>query len=147
MAINTQALQGQWNQLRGQVKEKWGQLTDDDLTVTGGNFDQLVGKIQQRTGEGREAIEKFFNELTSRSAGGVSQVAETAREYASQAGEYVQRAGDRFRQNYGQVGDAARAHYDEAEDLVRQNPGQSVAVAFGIGVVVGVVVGLAFRSR
>ena len=41
----------------------------------------------------------------------------------------------------------ARARYDEAEDMVRQNPGQSVAVAFGIGMVVGVVVGLAFRSR
>lgn len=40
MAINAQELQGQWNELRGKVKEKWGQLSDDDLTVQGGNFDQ-----------------------------------------------------------------------------------------------------------
>ena len=40
MAINAQQLQGQWNQLKGQVREKWGQLTDDDLQLTGGNVDQ-----------------------------------------------------------------------------------------------------------
>lgn len=147
MAINTQVLQGQWNQLRGQVKEKWGQLTDDDLAWQSGNADQLIGRIQQRTGEARDAIERFLNDLTSKSAGGVSQVAESAREYASHAGEYMQRAGDRFRQGYDQMGDMARARYDEAEDLVRHNPGQSVAVAFGVGMVVGVVVGLAFRAR
>ena len=66
MAINTQELQGQWNQLRGQVKQKWGQLTDDDLQIQGGNVDQMVGRIQQRTGEGREVIEKYLTELTSR---------------------------------------------------------------------------------
>ena len=66
MAINAQELQGQWNNLRGRVKERWGQLTDDDLQIQGGNVDQLVGRIQQRTGEGRESIEKFLNDLTAR---------------------------------------------------------------------------------
>ena len=42
MAINAQELQGQWNNLRGQVKQKWGQLTDDDLQIHQGNVDQLV---------------------------------------------------------------------------------------------------------
>ena len=53
MGINAQELQGQWNELRGKVKEKWGHLTDDDLEVQGGNFDQLIGRIQKKTGEGR----------------------------------------------------------------------------------------------
>jgi len=75
MAINAQELQGQWTKLRGQVKEKWGQLTDDDLQIHGGNVDQLVGKIQQRTGEGREAIEKFLGDLTSHGASAISQAA------------------------------------------------------------------------
>src|SRR6476469_9591944 len=66
MAINVQELQGQWNTLRGQVKERWGQLTDDDLQIQGGNVDQLVGRIQQRTGESRDAIEKYLTDLTSR---------------------------------------------------------------------------------
>ena len=58
--VNAQVLQGQWNQVRGELKKKWGQLTEDDLRFTNGNIDQLVGKIQQRTGEAREAIEQFL---------------------------------------------------------------------------------------
>lgn len=138
--INAQEIQGRWNQIRGQVKERWGQLTDEDLTIQGGNLDELIGRIQQRTGEAREAIEQFLGSLTSRSASGVAQVAERAREVASQAG-------DRLRAGYSQFGEAARERYERAEDLVRHRPGQSVAAAFGMGLLVGVVVGLAFRPR
>jgi uncharacterized protein YjbJ (UPF0337 family) len=145
--INAQEVQGKWNKIRGQVKEKWGQLTDDDLAIHGGNVDQLVGRIQQKTGEGREAIEKFLGELTSRGSAGVAQVAETAREYAQQAGSMVQGAGERMRESYGQVAEGARERFDQAQDLVRHNPAESVAVAFGVGLVVGLAFGLALRSR
>src|SRR3954467_757802 len=121
MAINAQELQGQWNTLRGRVKEKWGQLTEDDLQMQGGNVDQLVGRIQQRTGEGREAIEKFLGELTSRGSSTIAQATEAV-------GQYAQQAGDRLRETYGQVADRAgqvadqaRQRYEQAEDLVRQN--------------------------
>jgi len=140
MAINAQELQGQWNKLRGQVKEKWGQLTDDDLQIHGGNVDQLVGKIQQRTGEGREAIEKFLTDLTSHGASAISQSAGAVSNFASNAG-------DRFRDQYGNLSDQARERLDSAQDLVRHNPAQSVAAAFGVGLVAGLIVGLALRSR
>ncbi len=140
MAINAQELQGQWNQLKGKVREKWGQLSDDDLNVAGGNFDQVIGKIQQRTGEGREAIEKFLGTLTQQGGSAVSQVAEKAREFVSGGGE-------RFKENYGQATEFARERLEHAEDLVRQKPGQSVAAAFGLGLVVGLVVGVTLRSR
>jgi len=140
MALNTQEIQGQWNQLRGRVKERWGQLTDDDLQIHGGNVDQMVGKIQQRTGEGREAIERFLGELTSHSSAAVSQA-------ASAVGQYAQQAGERLRDQYGNLVEQAREGYDSAQQVVRQNPGQSVAAAFGIGVVTGLVIGLALRSR
>jgi uncharacterized protein YjbJ (UPF0337 family) len=140
MAINTQELQGQWNQIRGQVKQKWGQLTDDDLQIQGGNVDQMVGRIQQRTGEGREAIEKYLTELTSRGASTIAQATEAVSGLAHQAGE-------RLREGYSQVADRFPEGYDRAQDLVRHNPGQSVAAAFGVGIVAGLVVGLALRSR
>ncbi len=151
MAINAQELQGQWNKLKGQVKQHWGQLTDDDLQIHGGNIDQLVGKIQQRTGETRDAVESFLNELTARSSSMVAQAAESARGYAQQAGEsarnYAQQAGERFRDRYGDIADQARDRYDYAQDMVRHNPGQSVAAAFGVGLVAGLVIGLALRSK
>jgi uncharacterized protein YjbJ (UPF0337 family) len=52
------------NQTMGKVKEKWGKLTDDDLTVINGNKEQLVGKIQERCGIAKEAAEKQVDEFT-----------------------------------------------------------------------------------
>ena len=73
--VNTQELQGSVNRLKGQVKEKWGNLTDDDLQMQGANLDQVVGRIQQKTGETREAVEEFLDKLTSHGASAVSQAA------------------------------------------------------------------------
>jgi uncharacterized protein YjbJ (UPF0337 family) len=140
MAINAQELQGQWNRLRGQVRERWGQLTDDDLQIQGGNVDQLVGRIQQRTGETGEAVERFLNDLTARGSSAVAQASETFGHYAHQAGE-------RLRERYGDFADQARDRFDSARDVVRENPSQSLAAAFGIGLLAGLIVGLALRSR
>ena len=138
--VNTQELQGSWNRLKGQVKEKWGNLTDDDLQIQGGNMDQVVGKIQQKTGETREVVEEFLNTLTNRSASALSQAAEMA-------GQYAQRAGSQIRDKYQDVAEQVGEGYDQAEGMVRRNPTQSVAAAFGVGLALGVMVGLALRSR
>jgi len=138
--VNTQQLQGSWNRIRGQIKEKWGNLSDDDLQIHGGNIDQVVGRIQQKTGESREAIEKFLDELTTRGASAISQAAETA-------GQYVQQAGQQLRGQYQNVADQVGEGYEQGLRVVRHNPAQSVAAAFGVGLALGVLVGLAMRSR
>ena len=48
--MNWDVISGQWKQLKGKVKERWGKLTDDDLTAISGHRDQLEGKIQERYG-------------------------------------------------------------------------------------------------
>jgi uncharacterized protein YjbJ (UPF0337 family) len=57
---------GQWQQIKGKVKEKWGQLTDDDLTQISGNREQLEGKIRERYGHDearvREDVDAFYRE-------------------------------------------------------------------------------------
>jgi uncharacterized protein YjbJ (UPF0337 family) len=138
--VNTQILQGQWNQVRGQLKKKWGQLTDDDLKFANGNLDQLVGKIQHKTGEAREAIESFLDELTAQGGSAIAQAAESARQYAGYAGDQV-------REGYNRISDQLGRQYEASQDLVRENPARTVATAFGVGVLLGVVVGLALRSR
>ena len=49
---------GNWKQVKGKVKEQWGKLTDDDMTVIEGKRDQLVGKIQERYGYAKDQAEK-----------------------------------------------------------------------------------------
>lgn len=56
--MNWNQVEGQWNQLKGEVKAKWGKLTDDDLTTIGGKKDQLVGKLQQHYGLMKDEAEK-----------------------------------------------------------------------------------------
>jgi uncharacterized protein YjbJ (UPF0337 family) len=138
--VNTQVLQGQWNQVRGQLKKKWGQLTEDDLKFANGNLDQLVGRIQNKTGEAREAIESFLDEMTSQGASAVSQAAESVKNYAGLASDQV-------RDGYNRISDQLGRRYEASQDLIRENPARTVATAFGVGVVLGVVVGLALRSR
>ena len=61
--MNWDLIQGNWKQLTGQVKEKWGKLTDDDLTVIAGKRDQLAGVLQERYGLVREQAEKELDEF------------------------------------------------------------------------------------
>ena len=78
--------------LCGLARQRWSQLTEDDLGVLEGNIEQLIGRIQQKTGEGREAIEKFFSEMTSRGSSAVAHAAEAAGQYAHQVGDRHPRA-------------------------------------------------------
>jgi len=54
---------GNWKQFTGKVKEKWGKLTDNDLTTISGKRDQLVGKLQERYGYEKEQVEKELDEF------------------------------------------------------------------------------------
>ncbi|BCA41704.1 uncharacterized UPF0337 family protein [Kluyvera ascorbata ATCC 33433] len=56
--MNKDEVGGNWKQVKGKVKEQWGKLTDDDMTVIEGKRDQLVGKIQERYGYAKDQAEK-----------------------------------------------------------------------------------------
>jgi uncharacterized protein YjbJ (UPF0337 family) len=129
MAINVQTIQGEWNYLCGLARQRWSQLTEDDLGVQEGNIEQLIGRIQQKTGEGRDAIEKFFSEMTSRGSSAVAHAAEAA-------GQYAHEMSDRFRKRL-----------EDSETLIRHHPTETVLAAFGIGLVAGLIVGVAIRTR
>jgi uncharacterized protein YjbJ (UPF0337 family) len=50
-------IKGDWNIIKGKLKQQWADLTDDDLQHADGKVDELVGRIQRRTGQSREAVE------------------------------------------------------------------------------------------
>lgn len=59
--MNSSVLEGQWKQLRGKIKEQWGELTDDDLDRASGRYDQMVGALQERYGYSKEDAEREFS--------------------------------------------------------------------------------------
>ena len=59
---NKLRMKGDWNVVKGKLKKKYAQLTDDDLRYQEGEDDELIGRIQKRTGEAREAIEDALKE-------------------------------------------------------------------------------------
>jgi uncharacterized protein YjbJ (UPF0337 family) len=138
--VNQQILQGNWNEIKGKIRTRWGQLADEDLSQFHGEVDRLVGTIQRKTGEGREAIENYLNNLSGSAASGFGQAAESVRQYTHRATETVQNTA---KQAAGQV----RAGYVEAERLVQNRPGESLAFCFGAGLVVGVLLGMMIGSK
>jgi len=56
-------IKGNWNELKGRIKQKWGDLTDDDLMYEEGKDDELIGKIQKKTGRTQEEIIDYINSL------------------------------------------------------------------------------------
>jgi len=131
---------GNWNQFKGKVKQRWGQLTDDELSEVEGNFDQLVGLVQQKTGEARQQVERTLNELSSQAGGAFVEGTESARQYVEQAGEKLRGATEQIRER-------GQAYADDAQEMVRKRPAESIAVAFGAGLVVGLIVGMVASSR
>ncbi len=122
--LDAERLRHEWNEIRGDVRERWGQLSDDDLIIHGGNVEQFVNRLSKVTGASVEEVEDFLNDLLH----GSSQPAAAAR-YAAQAKEWM------------------GMHADQAARQVRQAPGISVATAVGLGLLAGVTVGLLIRRR
>jgi len=63
--LNRDTLAGQWKQVKGEIKSKWGQLTDDDLTRVEGDYEKLLGSLQTRYGYTRERAENELNDFFS----------------------------------------------------------------------------------
>ncbi|MEO8494313.1 MAG: CsbD family protein [Planctomycetota bacterium] len=138
--INQQTLQGNWHEIKGLLRRKWGALTDDDVMVFNGNVEQLLGTIQRKTGEARESVEQFFEQFKSNGAAAINQAGETVRAGAQQAADYVQDTAQH-------AADSVRDGYADVEELVRQRPAESLAVCFGAGVITGVIVSLLLWRR
>ena len=60
--MNTLQLKGNWNIIKGKLKQKFAHLTDDDLQYVEGKEDELIGRIQRRTGKTKDDVEKILDD-------------------------------------------------------------------------------------
>ncbi|MCO2305209.1 CsbD family protein [Pseudomonas aeruginosa] len=64
--MNSDVIKGKWKQLTGKIKERWGDLTDDDLQAADGHAEYLVGKLQERYGWSKERAEQEVRGFSDR---------------------------------------------------------------------------------
>jgi len=147
--MNATNLQGNWNEVKGKVKTKWGRLTDDDLMQAEGRKDRLVGMIQQRYGIAREKAEEQLDEfmggaegwmsrakegaqdVVARAKEGAHDVVEKGKEVVEKGKEYVEKGKD-----YVQNTNASQMATD-LKDLIGRNPVQCAIIGLGLGFLIG----------
>ncbi len=127
--VTQEQVYGNWNELIGKIKQRWGEVTDSELDQVEGNFEQLVGLIQRKTGETRADIEGWLDDVN-----------EQASSRAARAAEAVHGATEDVRERM-------REGYASTRHVIRRHPARSVALAFGAGLAIGVIIGLLPRSK
>jgi len=145
--VNAQTLQGNWNEIKGKLRNKWGQLSNDDLQAFDGNVDRLVGLIQRKTGEARESVMGFLNDASANGSSFVGQAAEGLKEYAHQAAEKIQEGTQQAAESLQHGYESLRQGYAEAEGMVRRRPSEAAAICFGAGILAGLLIAVCVRRN
>jgi uncharacterized protein YjbJ (UPF0337 family) len=65
--MNWDRIEGNWKEMKGRIKQQWGDLTDDDMSVMSGKRDELAGRLQQRYGYAKDRAESEIDEWLKRS--------------------------------------------------------------------------------
>lgn len=63
MGSTEDKIKGNWNQIKGKLKQEYGDLTDDDLKYTEGKEDELIGRIQEKTGKTKEEVKDYIDKV------------------------------------------------------------------------------------
>ncbi|REK18797.1 MAG: DUF883 family protein [Planctomycetota bacterium] len=122
-----------WEELHGEVRKRWNEVSDDDLKRVKGDVQELIAMIQRKTGEARDQIEKFVTGLAAEMRDSLNRAGQQAASYSSDARDVA-------RDQYDRTAERVMEGYAQAQETVRRHPAESVAAAFGAGIVAGFLV-------
>ncbi|MDB5392010.1 MAG: CsbD-like protein [Planctomycetaceae bacterium] len=144
---NATAVAGNWNDLKGRIRSKWGQMTDDTLEQAKGSMESLVGAIQRTTGEAKETIQAYLNAGVHEGANLYKQAADAVQVGYKQASDVVQAGAEQVMDGAKVVGDSIKSGAEQTSKLVQARPVESLLFTFAAGMIAGLTVGLVLRSR
>lgn len=139
--MNQFTFDARWHEIKGKLKQRFGQLTDDDLAFIDGKGEELLGRLQEKLGMSADDLRHVLNELYAEAATGLdsakqkaAEIADDLRHKASAAAEDVKAQAQAA---YSQAKVRARTLWEEGEDYVRANPRDSLLTALAAGFVTG----------
>ena len=134
-----QSSEDQWTQIKQIVRDKWGDFAENDFANVRHSAEDVIGLVQQKTGEAKSQIEDYLNRVAPNNKL-IQNLRQIAGDYATSARENVDSVAQ-------QASEQAKAGYEQTERVVREKPMESLAVCFGVGLLAGVIGGLLVRSK
>ena len=87
--MNQDQMSGKWKELKGEIRNQWGKLTDDEIESTKGNLGAISGLIQQRYGDAKESSSEKLQSLFARFGAKSDQVGEDSKEWMAKNSQNV----------------------------------------------------------
>lgn len=122
-----------WNSIRRAIRQRWSEITDEDLRAIDGDSRKLIALVNQKTSTPLHEIESAIDEIAQNSGGLLNRVLSSASDLAADASR--------------RVAEPTREAWRQARDTVAERPMASVGGAFGAGLLVGLCCGLLLLER
>ncbi len=142
--MNSFTIDGTWDQVKGKLRQTYGQLTDSDLTFAEGKLDELLGRLQSKLGLTAAELNAKLNEIKAEFGPEVSGVGEAAASMLAHAKEKVESMATSLSNQASETGKQItkqmRSLHSESEEFVRRQPRQSLLTALAAGFIVGLLI-------
>ncbi len=142
--MNTFTFDGSWDLIKGKLKQKYADLTDDDLTFVEGKGDELLGRLKTKLGMSKDAVIAMLHELEDSGSSLRHGVREKVSEATARVGEMVDDVRERVTEAAGEAyeytRDGARTLQVKAEDYVTRQPVTALLTALAVGFVAGILI-------
>jgi uncharacterized protein YjbJ (UPF0337 family) len=135
--MNHIAFSNHWDQIKGKLKQRYAQLTDNDLVFVEGKAEELLHRLREKLSMSEEALERVLDELYHEATNRIKQAKDAVEGWAEDAADQVKaKAGVAYERARQQ----ARSAWSEGEEYVRRNPRESLVSALVAGFVVGLLI-------
>jgi ElaB/YqjD/DUF883 family membrane-anchored ribosome-binding protein len=142
--MNQFTFDNRWDEVKGKLKQRYGQLTDDDLTFAEGKGEELLARLREKLGISAEDLDSELNSMRREVGGRVDHARDRAAEIAGEVRARASAAATDVKAQagvaYEQARQRARSLQEDGEEYVRQNPRESLVAALFAGFVVGLLI-------